>query len=214
MNRRKLLVVGSTVLVTLCAIGAACTFPDQPEFTPGGTTGEGGGPEGSTGDADASSDVSNDIQIRVDGGDPDALIEKGDGGTKIDITGCTTCDCDGDGFNKHSNDAGCDAGEDDCDDTDTRIRPDRSYNETPEEPPRNGDWNCKNGVERFYKQGINCGSLGRGAACDALFGFTDTPKCGATGTFVTCKSVGTPPVFLDGACVIGAQSLTYVQACR
>jgi hypothetical protein len=166
------------------------------------------------GDAATDANVGSDVQVLVDGAAPDALLDR-DGGVKVDASGCTTCDCDLDGFYALTKPGCADAGgPDDCDDFDSRTRPDRGYNETPEEPPRNGDWNCSNGVEKFFQSNINCAAAARGPACDALVGFVNDPKCGATGTFVTCKSAGTPPLFLDGACVVGAQNLTTIQACK
>lgn len=136
-----------------------------------------------------------------------------DAGAKIDASGCLpgNCDCDGDGF-VDTTKAGCisaDAAPPDCDDKDSRTRPSQGYLIDPPEPPRNGDWNCAGGVEKFYRPNVACTALQGGPACDGTFGFEDDPGCGATGTFVTCKTGG----LLNTSCVVNAKSQTK-QACK
>lgn len=209
MKPRRVFGVAAVVGLMGCAIGVACTFPTV-EFQ----TGVGPGGEGGTdGGADSTLDSRDDARVVAEGGDPDAMIVK-DGGMKIDASGCVLCDCDKDGFNVKR--AGCQdaGGAIDCDDTDTRARPDQGYLVDKPEPPQNGNWNCTNGVEKFYKPNTNCTGLGAGAGCDATYGFEDDPVCGTNGKFVMCKTVSTPPLNLDARCVVGSQNLTTTQACK
>lgn len=214
-GRRAILVCGATASAIVALI-AACTFPD-PTFAPEAPSGnDGSSAEGSTSDgaADALADVSDDVHVLVDGGDPDALIVK-DAGAKVDASGCMTCDCDDDGY-LDTTKTGCntpDAGAHDCDDEDSRTHPTQGFLVDPAEPPQNGNWNCTGGVEKFYSAKVACTSLAPGAVCDSTFGFEDDPKCGATGTFVTCKSVG-GVLGLLRTCAVGARALGTKQACK
>jgi hypothetical protein len=80
-------------------------------------------------------------------------------------------------------------------------------------PPRNGDWNCTAGVEKFYRPNLNCQAQPGGAACDAMFGFEDDPACGAKGTFITGKTV--TDALLLTRCAVGAKSAgTTIQPCK
>ena len=59
------------------------------------------------------------------------------------------CDGDGDGFYDLTKPGCADAGgPNDCDDTDSRVRPGQSYLDV-SSPPRGGDLNCANGVEKL-----------------------------------------------------------------
>ena len=153
--------------------------------------------------ADAS-DVVVDTAIFIDGQSPDALIVR-DAGTKgIDAASCdATCDCDKDGFDRPN----CGDGGEDCDDTDQRVRPDQGFLEIPGEPPRNGDWNCKNGVEKLYPVNINCSGMALGA-CSSVQGFSNDPDCGTPGTYVFCAVSG-GGIF----CAVGATQ-SRLQACK
>ena len=193
------MVAVSTIAGVGGAIGIACSFPDV-DFAPAGIALDG--------------EVGSDVHVLVDGSDPGALIAS-DAGKRIDAAGCTVCDCDGDGFNDLSR-AGCAGagGKNDCDDSDTTTRPDQRFNTTAPYPPRNGDWNCTGGVERFYEPSVTCAGPG-GASCDGRFGFEDDPTCGSTGTFVTCKTTGATPPLLPGQCIVASRSLdTVTQACK
>ena len=207
MQRCRFLAVASALAGIGCAIGVACSFPDV-SFAPPGDSRRGtddGGP-------DAPREVGGDVSSSLDAGDPDGTIVK-DAGEKIDASGCTTCDCDKDTFNDLLK-AGCAnaGGLNDCDDTDTTTRPNQGYNETPPYPPRNGDWNCKNGVERVYTANVTCPATG-GAACEATQGFSDDPACGAAGSYIKCKTTGATPPVLPGNCVIDSRELR-TQACK
>lgn len=216
-RRRGALVVAGMASCAVALI-VACTFPEATFVPDDGTRpGDESTGEGSTVDADASAfeDVSNDVQgVLIDGGDPDALIVKEDGG-KVDASGCTTCDCDDDTY-WDTTKAGCntpDAGPHDCDDKDSRTHPNQGYLLAKGEPPRNGDWNCVSGVEKFYNPNLKCTDLPAGSACDSAFGFEDNPACGATGTFVTCKSVG-GVLGLLRTCAVGSRALDTKQGCK
>ena len=151
--------------------------------------------------ADATPDV-----VLVDSGDPDALVVK-DAGGKIDAAGCTSCDCDGDGFNDLAKPGCADAGGmNDCDDTDSRTHPGQGYLVDLAAPPRNGDWNCDGVVNKLYAPNLTCSGL-LGATCSATSGFTGDPACGAAGTLVTCVVSGV-------SCAVGAQGTMTRQACK
>ncbi|HVH46016.1 MAG TPA: hypothetical protein VM925_26890 [Labilithrix sp.] len=141
-----------------------------------------------------------------DAGDPGALIEK-DAGQKIDASGCqpNDCDCDNDGYNDLQKTGCADAGgEEDCDDSDSRTRPNQSFLEIPGEV-LNGNWNCKNGVEKLFATNVSCGLLALGA-CDGIQGFSGDPACGSEGEYVFCKSTLV-------LCGIGSTT-TRKQACK
>lgn len=207
MKARRLFVVSFALAGIACAAAAACTFPSV-EFKPGAPS-EGG--EGGS----SLLDGSNDGSALRDGGDPASIIG-GDAGEKVDAAGCTTCDCDGDGFFDLSK-SGCagSLGPNDCDDTDTTTRPDQKPTTKVPYPPRNGDWNCTNGVEKFYRSLVKCTGPG-GDACGETRGFQDDPACGSMGTYVQCVTKGATlpplPVF-PGTCEVGPPELR-TQACQ
>lgn len=208
-RRRRTLFVAATLAAAVVGFAVSCTFPEV-TFAPAGV-GEGGSTDGPT------SDVSDDVRVLVDGADPGEQIVK-DAGKPIDPGTCEAgdCDCDDDTYPDFSKvgcapDAGVDAGPTDCDDFDSRTHPNQGPLEDPAVPPRNGDWNCRNGVEKFYTPNLDCTKLAAGSACDTAFGFEDNPACGAKGTYVTCKTV-TDIVF--SKCAVGGKSLDKIQACK
>lgn len=216
MVRKKRMLVLAVASVPALVVAAACSFP-SPDYQPVSTGEAGGGQEtGAVVEAGLGDEVlGGDAQVKIDGADPDALVVK-DAGGKVDTDACAAndCDCDDDTFNDLTK-AGCaDAGGPaDCDDTDTRTRPDQGFLEVKGEPPRNGDWNCKNGVERLYpKTNLKCGDVAVGAECDGTFGFEDNPACGAKGTFVTCKTSCT--ALLICSCVVVSRDVQHTQACK
>jgi hypothetical protein len=150
-----------------------------------------------------------DPALAVDGGPPDApVLDSGgeapvvardsgpldaaddrvvlDGG--VDGASCSTneCDCDKDGFPVQR--LGCTSPDAafDCDDLDSRRRPNQDYLADPPDAHL-GDWNCNKLVEKMYPVNVNCGG-GIGAVCATMQGFTTDPPCGKEGTFVTCVS--------------------------
>lgn len=169
---------------------------------------------GETGTADVGADVDPLDAAPTDASGPDTsapVVE--DAGQKVDASACASsdCDCDKDGFTNAN--AGCPSptGMSDCDDQDSRTRPDQGYLQDPAEPPRNADWNCSGAVEKFYRPNVVCTAVPPGVACDGTFGFEDDPACGATGTFVTCKTV---TELLLSKCAVNAKSLATKQACK
>jgi hypothetical protein len=198
MRRARLLIA----LVGAAGIAYACGFPDV-EFG----AADGGPAEASTSSSTSSSGTTSstsssgtaeidsgvildagEIQVIIDGSTYDASF---DAGSKVDASaGCFTCDCDGDGF--LNDDAGCNPPPDklDCDDLDSRTHPGAGPYSFPAEPPRNGDWNCTNGVEKIPPDEFQCGDVASAlvvGGCAAAGGFVDTVECGAKGTYVTCK---------------------------
>jgi len=142
----------------------------------------------------------------VDAPDYDALIVD-DPGEPVDASGCTSCDCDGDGFPRK----GCgDAGEGvptDCNDDDTRYRPNQGFVTARPEPGRSGDWNCDGRVEKLYPTNVKCSLLAL-TGCNGSHGFEGDPGCGEEGKFIHCKA----PIGLL-LCTVG-KTETRRQACR
>lgn len=207
-RQRTALFIAATAVAAGLGVLASCSFPEV-TFAPND---EGGNGEAST------TDVSEDVRVLIDGGDPDALIVK-DAGQKIDPTSCEAgdCDCDKDQVRDTKKpgctvEAGVDAGPHDCDDTDSRVHPGQGPLVEKAAPPQNGDWNCSGKVEKFYEPNVKCTSLPAGSGCDAKFGFEDDPACGERGTYVTCKTVADLGVLQK--CVVGGKSLNETQACK
>jgi hypothetical protein len=147
------------------------------------------------GEADASAETSSpdpsDAAIHEDAITVDAQ--------KIDAAGCTTCDCDGDGYNAATCIAGAvDAAAIDCDDTDPARHPNQDFVATapPADQSPSGDWNCSQLVEKLYPFNVSCTAFT--TACDMHSGFVGNPGCGMNGDHVTCKPGGLALTCLDG----------------
>jgi hypothetical protein len=188
----------SPILVVGPDAGPDGTTPGPDGQTPpddsGGTPPDSGGP----------SDAGNQPDVRLfDGGDPDALITR-DAGQQVDAAGCMDCDCDNDGFDRPGcgNDAGLD-----CDDNDSRYRPNQSFVIDKPESGKTGDWDCRNGVEKLFPTNVTCGLLTL-SGCAGAEGFNGDPGCGEEATYVRCT-----PAILGLLCTIGS-SETKKQACR
>lgn len=186
----------SLVVSSGVALGtfAACSFP-EPLFT------DDDGLDGSIPDGTAKADTSADAprsegsadedagEVLIDGSSPDALIS-GDAGQRVDASGCdpTDCDCDRDGFNETLK-AGCnDGGRRDCDDTDPRANPGAGFRTDPPEGPMFSDWNCDGKATPLYDVNVSCEGLTLGLNCPTIFGFSDNPRCGQSGTWIRCKA--------------------------
>lgn len=187
MKRRQGLVLACVVTLFACAIGAACTFPDV-EFAPtGGGIGEAGADGSEEGSADSSSgaDASSDA----------ALIEaatRTDASENVDAAGCTTCDCDTDGFKER--DGGCEGGPGavyDCDDGDRDIRPTQTFVDDfhwTSVHPVPFDWNCDGKVDKAYPTNLKCGGTVL-TGCTGGQGFKGDPTCGTGEDYFECKGV-------------------------
>jgi hypothetical protein len=181
-SRRRALVAASSV-AALFAIGAACTFPSV-DFagTDGGTD---SGNDTTSGGGDAAIDA--------------PLIEASthDADTTVDAEGCTSCDCDHDGFFARTADGGCEGGPDsgyDCDDTDSFINQGRGFvddfNWTSKVHAIPYDWNCSGAVEKAYPTGLKCAYAGILTNCVGGYGFTGDPACGTDGDYFECQDLG------------------------
>lgn len=144
--------------------------------------------------------------------DPDAEVTE-DAGKKVDTSGCAVddCDCDDDGYfdlTKLGCAAKADGGPGDCDDSDTRFRPDQEYVKI-QNPPNAGDWNCDGTVENYYKNtNVVCAGV-LDANCAKKQGFTGKPGCGEAGDYVHCGAGG----LLNLDCV-AVQTETLIQSCK
>ena len=182
--------------VGVVSAAVACGFPSV-EFAPDGFDGAETGVTGDerpldeAGGADGGADAALPPDVDPSGKDKDASSY--DGASKVDASGCTSCDCDGDKF--LSREAPCTGGPGtvyDCDDSDPGINPNIEYIATSSWPSKTTtktyDWNCDGEVTKQYAYNINCNALQLGAKCSTIQGFTTDVDCGQTGTFVTCKS--------------------------
>jgi hypothetical protein len=201
MNRRALRVV--LVAGPILGWAVACTFPDV-KYRDEGSTGEGG--TSSSGNVDGSmSDGGPDV-IKDSGS---VIIEENDGAlidssvpddaAQVDPNTCDAhCDCDGDHWLRKgctgylpADDAAVPAktSADDCDDTNSFIRPDQGLNDkvptsyAPRDPP--GDWNCSGVVEKSYDED-NCGS-GTLGDCSSNHSFAGPIDCAKTAPYYSCK---------------------------
>lgn len=214
-------------------VAAACSFPD-PSLADLDRD-DAGGADGGLGDLDAAVDTNGDASlvdsdalvdggfvVTVDGSNPDELIVD-DAGQKVDAGPCppSDCDCDNDGYFDYSRAECADAGgalrdggdpTSDCDDFDRRTHPNQGFLDIPAEAPRNGDWNCKNGVERLFPYtNVTCSGLAL-SGCKGTQGFSGTPGCGVEAEYVFCQ----PTELLPGvglSCGIGSKT-TQTQACK
>lgn len=188
MKRRSHLLFASVSVLTACAIGAACTFPDV-EFAPPGA----GAGETSTGtDGGGGDDASTDSSASADA----AIIEaatRTDADTKTDAAGCSSCDCDQDGFFRRG--GGCDGGPGavyDCDDDDKLIKPSQGFVDDfqwSSGHPIAYDWNCDGHVDRAYATNLKCGGTVL-TGCTGGQGFQGNgPGCGSPGDYFECKAV-------------------------
>lgn len=207
MKRRKALALAGVVTLFACAIGAACTFPDV-AFAP---TGDGIGEAGADGSAVGSADSSSGADASSDA----ALIEaatRTDATTKIDASGCTSCDCDMDTFDPKG--GACDGGPgpvSDCDDSDPVIKPSQTFVDDfrwASSHPIPYDWNCDGHVDKAYPVNLKCGGNVL-TGCTGGQGFVGDPTCGtgADTDFAECKAVG-------AACTAVKLLLPRNQLCR
>lgn len=182
----------ATVVCAGAVAFAACGFPDvdfadtdtesgSPVPSPDGTAGDGQSP----GDGGVGDELPPDVDPT--GKDKDAAT-KGDADTKVDASGCTTCDCDHDTF--FFRDGGCTGGPGsvyDCDDTDSFINPNQQFVSDFTWPskvhPVAYDWNCDGKVDKQYLYGVKCGLL---TDCSAQ-GFATNPACGVEADYIFCK---------------------------
>jgi hypothetical protein len=194
MNKRLAL----AVLAVGFALGAAaaCSFPNiefaSEEGSETGTDAGGGG------------DVDVDGQPLADGGfappkpdvDPEGGTKDattvGDSAVPIDASGCVTCDCDKDTYNRLDLASGCDGGppgKTDCDDLNAAIHPGQAEFIQDPWPSTSkhkvvGDWDCSGATTKQFSYGAQCGLL---SSC--ANGFVGNPTCGGSADFITCGPV-------------------------
>lgn len=187
--------VAAAVAIVACGFPSPILSDENDDASAEAGSGTGDGSSDARENADTGTDAAKpdsaagDGGLVIDSGDPDVYVERDAGGTKVDASACAAndCDCDNDGFNDLTKLGCADAGgENDCDDTDQRVRPNQQFLEIPN-APRGGDWNCKNGVEKAFYTNVGCGLLALGA-CNGVNGFKVDPACGAEAQYVTCKT--------------------------
>jgi hypothetical protein len=200
MKRRRVFDLRATVLSVLGVAGAwvvACSSYGEDTVAADAGVEEAATSDGSSGDGNGErldANVNTDVEITKDGG------------AKIDASACqaTECDCDKDGFHKVQ--SGCDASalqkNVDCDDSDTRYRPDQGFLTDLPEPPRNGDWNCNGAVEKLFEVNVTCTNFLVGGC--GKQGFRGDPACGASDTYVSCTPNG--PTCKEGTTEVRKQA--------
>ena len=194
-------------------VAAACGFPNPAiEGDEGGTT---PGVDASDADAGATDGQVNDGPV-FDGGLDVTIVT--DAGSKIDPSGCdatSSCDCDKDGFHHLTVDGGvtCDAsvvqGNVDCNDYDTRYRPNQEFVQTPGDTPGSEDWNCNGTIERALTVNVTCAGITNLFTCQNLQGFRGAPDCGISDPYVFCTKGG-----LAGLDCVEGNVQSRPQACK
>lgn len=197
------LVTGSVV------IGVACTFPDV-SFDDGASpdTEAGVAPDVDVPDVEVPEDSGDDRpdvslppDVDPDGEDAGTVTLDDASLTPVD-SGCGSCDCDEDGYDRLELPM-CDGGGVkpgvDCDDTIKAIHPGQTDFVADTWPnasihPIVGDWDCDNKVIKQYNYKVNCGLL-----CAGSKGFSDDPQCGGRGNYVECT--GLPPLLCGSKAV-------------
>lgn len=191
MKARRLIVIAAGL-----AFGAAITVACFPEvqFAPDDDAAPDGNTHADTSVSDVTTidspskpvDAAADVFEGLDANLLDVFVPE-DAGGKVDAAGCTSCDCDKDGYNRELVGTDCGAAPFDCDDNDSRSHPGQVFLKEDAEAPMNGNWNCVDGVEKPYPENVTCDGLTLGNGCTNIYGFTKPVACGQTGTFVRCK---------------------------
>jgi hypothetical protein len=204
MNRRRLALILGSLSICGVALVASCSFPDV-QFA---SSSEGGG--GGEGGLEASTD-SPLGEAAADAAIIEAAVR--DGATKIDGSGCTSCDCDDDKFLSRK-DGGCEGGPGavyDCDDTDSFINPDQGFVGDvmwPSSYTVPYDWNCNGKVEKAYAVNLKCAyNL---TTCTGGQGFKGDPTCGTAEDYFECQDKGA----LSGGCVAVKIDTARKQLCK
>ena len=171
--------MGALIACAASAAAFACGFPDVrfgDVHDPDGTAPEGGA------ELDAPADVIG-ANLDAPGDEVEAGVRR-DGEAKLDVDaacpGPNQCDCDNDGFEAE----GEACGGTDCDDRDPLIHPGQGYVAEPPEPPNEGNWDCKDPVEKQYVYNLTCGVLGGTGE-----GFRGDPACGEEADYYRCTGV-------------------------
>lgn len=171
--------------LVLAALLAGCSFP-SPEFE---TT---------------STDASVDSKPALDSATDTAVVQDSTSSPDTGAVGDTSdpCDKDRDGYKAQ----GGTCGGNDCDDDDPRANPGVSDFVTYDATGKThaGDWNCDGTTKRQFNVNQNCGVLG-GKTCAEIKGFTGSPTCGTSGTYIECA--------ISGALCVQVTSTTRIQGC-
>ena len=204
VRARRPLFLGAVALVVVTAGFVACGS-DDPNVQPQPSVDGGGGDETSPTADGASPDV--DATPIDDGGTTnfDAPGDDADAATREDAAkieeggtcpGANPCDCDNDGYESQ---AGSCTG-DDCDDLDPLRHPNQTYVAEPPEQGSDGNWDCKNPIEKQYVVKLNCAAL-LGLGCKPAQGYMDDPPCGSVADYYECR----PGVLSCNAVKIGTR---------
>jgi len=208
MKQRRFLLASASLGLAGFVSSAACgsdPFGGDENVAEAGMTerGETDGPAG-----DALPPIGANEDVDPDGGSSDAMtIPDGGGRLEAGIDAASCCDCDGDGFKTDGGTCAKPSG--DCDDLHPYLKPGQAFIaspvwDTPHTPVF--DWDCNGAVSKQFNYGISCDTLVAGG-CDKQ-GFTTDVACGASGTYVFCKSAG-----LGLNCAVDRME-TRTQGCR
>lgn len=186
MARRLVLAFGSSALVAATVFACSSSSFDDLQLDAGSTIPT---------DATSDQDTPVDSGFLPDGAPIDPTEGEIDSGAKQpDSGGCTTCDCDKDGYDR----PGCGDGKGkDCDDNDPDTYPGATFGTSDK------DMNCSGQIEKAFTENVSC----TGLTCAAPSGFSGTTGCGKQGTFVTCKAI------LIVGCAVDATEIK-TQLCR
>jgi len=212
-QRRRFAILALAPLTGM-VVAVACGFPNPAieGEDGGGVPGIDSGNDTATGSDANDAQTANDAFV-FDAGE-DVKITT-DAGSKIDADSCdatSNCDCDKDGYHHVTvaNGIACDAsaaqGNVDCDDYDTRYRPNQDFVDLPTNRP---DWNCNTVIEKSTAINNVCGTITNLLQCSGKQGFRGDPDCGIEDPYVFCAKGG-----LAGLDCVEGNVQTRKQACR
>ncbi len=190
VGARRSLFLGALVLVAAAGGFIACGSDDPATPQPGLDAGDetssvDSSADSSASDVDADSITDAGMNFDAPGDDVDAATREDaakieEGGT---CPGANPCDCDNDGYQSQAGTCGGD----DCDDLDPLRHPNQTYVAEPPEPGADGNWDCKDPIEKQYVTNLKCATL-LGLGCPSAQGYLGDPPCGTVADYYECRS--------------------------